>query len=276
MSGRLRFTILGCGYSGGVPRADGAWGACDPDEPKNRRSRCSLLAQRLTADVAAATTLVIDTSPDLRFQFIAAGVRRLDAALLTHDHADQTHGIDDLRAFFLNQGHRIPVWMEPVTFAGMQEKFWYIFNDKAGYPAICDARSMPPFGQTFEVTGPSGPLSITPFDLDHGFVRSVGYRIGDLAYAPDVVAIPEASFEILTGVRVLIVDALRWSEHPSHANVAQALAWIERLKPQRAILTNMHSDLDYNVLKAKLPDNVEPAFDGLVVELNGDEVRIGC
>lgn len=266
MSG-LRFTILGCGYSGGVPRADGAWGACDPAEPKNRRSRCSLLAQRVSQDGGPETTVVIDTSPDLRFQFIAASVRRIDGALLTHDHADQTHGIDDLRAFFLNQGRRVPVWMEPVTFAGMYEKFRYIFNDKVGYPAICDAVPMPRFGQAFEVAGPSGPLGVTPFDLDHGFVRSVGYRIGDLAYAPDVVAIPEDSFDILAGVQVLIIDALRWSEHPSHANVAKALSWIGRLKPERAILTNMHSDLDYNALKSKLPAGVEPAFDGMVVEL---------
>lgn len=268
MSGRLRFTILGCGYSGGVPRADGAWGHCDPAEPRNRRSRCSLLAQRISTEGGPETTVVIDTSPDIRFQFISAEVRRMDGALLTHDHADQTHGIDDLRAFFLNQGHRIPVWMEPVTHASMHDKFWYIFNDKAGYPAICQAMPMPPFGQALEVAGPSGALSVIPFDLDHGFIRSVGYRIGDLAYAPDVVAIPEASFDTLAGVKVLIVDALRWSDHPSHASVAKALAWIERIKPARAILTNMHSDLDYNDLKAKLPDGVEPAYDGLVVEID--------
>jgi phosphoribosyl 1,2-cyclic phosphate phosphodiesterase len=265
MSGALEITILGSGSSGGVPRADGDWGACDPTDPRNRRSRCSLLVRRIDAgvDESGLTTVLVDTSPDLRLQTAAAGVRRLDAVLLTHDHADQVHGIDDVRAFFIRQRAKIPCHMDVATWATMQRRFGYIFEAEGGYPAICDPVMLPPLGQKFSIDGPSGAIPVTTFDQDHGGVRSVGYRFGDVAYSSDLVDLPEASFEALKDLDVWIVDALRWRPHPTHAHVDLALSWIERLAPRRAILTNMHIDLDFADLAARLPKGVEPAYDGL-------------
>ena len=267
MSERLRFTILGCGSSGGVPRADGVWGRCDPDEPRNRRSRCSMLVQRV-ADVPAEpeTAVLIDTSPDLRWQTAAAEVRRLDAVLYTHDHADQTHGIDDLRVFFLTSRRRTPCYMDAATSETLLQRFGYIFETRSGYPAICQHRKLPPHDKPWAVDGPSGPIPILNFDQDHGTVRSVGYRIGPVGYCSDVVALPPAAMEALEGVEVFIVDALRDTPHPTHAHVERSLEWIAELKPARGVLTNMHSDLDYNELRGRLPPGVEPAYDGMVIE----------
>lgn len=264
MSGELEFTILGCGSSGGVPRADGDWGACDPAEPKNRRSRCSLLVRR-KADSGPQTTIVVDTSPDFREQAICAGVKRLDAILFTHDHADQAHGIDDVRAFFLRQRARIPTWMDAATFASLSNRFGYIFEPVGGYPAICEPHVIPAHGDRWEVQGPYGAVPVTTFDMDHGEIRSVGYRFGNVAYSPDVRDLPEESFEALRDLDVWIVDALRWTPHPTHAHVEKTLGWIERVNPRRAILTNLHIDLDFNALARDLPSGVEPAFDGLML-----------
>lgn len=264
MSGTLEFTILGSGSSGGVPRADGDWGACDPNDVRNRRSRCSMLVRRVGfSDEAPMTTVLVDASPDLRLQTAGAGVTRLDAVLLTHDHADQVHGIDDVRAFFIRQRARIPCHMDAATWATLQRRFGYIFEAEGGYPAICDPVMLPAFGNPFVVSGPSGGIPVTTFDQDHGGVRSVGYRFGDVAYSSDLVDLPEESFEALHGLDVWIVDALRWRPHPTHAHVDLALSWIERLAPRRAILTNMHIDLDYADLAGRLPEGVEPAYDGL-------------
>jgi phosphoribosyl 1,2-cyclic phosphate phosphodiesterase len=263
MSGTLEFTILGCGSSGGVPRADGDWGACDPQNPKNQRSRCSLLVRRSGEGAEAQTTLIVDTSPDLRLQTAQAGAKRLDAIALTHDHADQVHGIDDVRAFFIRQQAKIPCHMDAATEASMMRRFGYIFEAEGGYPAICERRAIPVHGQPWQVDGPSGAIPIVTFDQDHGAVRSVGYRFGGVAYSSDVVNLDEVAFEALSGLDVWIVDALRHRPHPTHAHLARALEWIERLKPRRAILTNMHIDLDYEALKAELPAGVEPAVDGL-------------
>lgn len=260
----LDFTILGCGSSGGIPRADGNWGACDPSEPKNRRSRCSLLVRR--TGEGGETVAVVDTSPDFRSQMIAAQVRRLDAVLYTHDHADQAHGIDDVRAFYLNQGELIPAWMDAATRDSLVQRFGYIFRQNGGYPAVLADRMIPPHGQAWSVNGPGGVIPIRTFDLDHGEVRAVGYRIGDVAYTPDVLQVPEESFAALEDLDVWVVDALRWTTHPSHANVERALGWIERVRPRRAILTNMHIDIDYNDIAGKLPDGVVPGFDGMRFE----------
>ena len=262
----LEFTILGCGSSGGVPRADGDWGACDPAEPRNRRRRCSLLVRLKGVDAAHETTVIVDTAPDLREQAISAGVKRVDAVLFTHDHADQAHGIDDLRAFFLRQRAQIHTHMDAATFASLHNRFGYIFEAKGGYPAILDAHVVPPHGQAWQVSGPSGAIPVTTFDQDHGGIRSVGYRFGDVAYSPDVHDLPDTAFEALQGLDVWIVDALRFTPHPTHAHVARTLSWIERVKPRRAILTNMHIDIDYNVIRSHLPANVEPAYDGMVIE----------
>lgn len=267
MSGVLEFTILGSGSSGGVPRADGDWGVCDPAEPRNQRSRCSMLVRRKSEEPdAAMTTALVDTSPDLRLQTAAAGVKRVDAVLLTHDHADQVHGIDDVRAFFIRQRAPIPCYMDTATWDTMSRRFDYIFEGQGGYPAICQHQALPAFGHPFEIAGPSGAIPVTTFDQDHGAIRSVGYRFGDVAYSSDLVDLPEDAFAMLTGLDVWIVDALRWRPHPTHAHVERTLAWIERLKPRRAILTNLHIDLDYRDLSERLPPGVEPAYDGLRFE----------
>lgn len=266
MMGPLEFTILGSGSSGGVPRADGDWGDCDPAEPRNLRTRCSLLVRRKgEGGPLSETTVVVDTSPDFRLQAVAAGGRRMDAALFTHDHADQAHGIDDLRPFFLNQRRKIPTYMDEATRAGLMRRFDYVFETQGGYPAICEPRPLPPHGEAWSLDGPSGQIPVQSFDLDHGNIRSVGFRFGGVAYTPDVVAIPEDSWPALANLDVWILDALRWTPHPTHAHVDLALEWIARAKPRRAILTNLHIDLDFNQLAAKLPAGVEPAFDGLRV-----------
>ena len=263
MSGVLEFTILGCGSSGGVPRADGDWGACDPTHPRNRRRRCSLLVRRKGEGALSETTLLVDTSPDLVFQTSDAGARRLDGVLLTHDHADQIHGIDDIRAFAIAQRGRIDCHMDAATEASVRRRFGYVFESQGGYPAIANIHRLPAHGQAWSLAGPSGAIPITTFDQDHGEVRSVGYRFGDVAYSSDVVGLDKAAFEALAGLDVWIVDALRYRPHPTHAHLEKTLDWIARVKPRRAILTNMHIDLDYETLVRDLPHGVEPAHDGL-------------
>jgi phosphoribosyl 1,2-cyclic phosphate phosphodiesterase len=270
MSGVLEFTILGSGSSGGVPRADGAWGDCDPTEPRNRRTRCSLLVRRPSPrGPDHETSVFVDTAPELREQSAAAGVRRLDAVLYTHDHADQSHGIDDVRAFALRAMQRIPCHMDAATRDTLLRRFAYIFHGEGGYPAICNAVLIPPHGQAWAIEGPSGPIPVTTFDLDHGGVRSVGYRFGDVAYCPDVVDLPDPAIAALQGLKVWIVDALRRRPHPTHAHLERTLGWIAALKPERAILTNMHIDLDYRTLLAELPPGVAPGYDGMRFEVDG-------
>lgn len=269
MTGGLQVVILGSGSSGGVPRADGNWGACDPTDWRNRRSRCSLLVRRRSPlGPEHETTVIVDTSPDFRTQATAAGVRRVDAVLYTHDHADQTHGIDDLRAFYLHDRRRTPCYMDAHTWASLDQRFGYVFKGERGYPAICDMIALPDHGVPWAIDGPSGAIPVTAFDQDHGDIRSVGFRFGDLAYSSDVVGLPDSAFESLAGVKVWILDALRYTPHPTHATVDQALGWIERVRPERAILTNMHIDLDYRELAGRLPKGVEPAWDGLSIQLD--------
>ncbi|MDB5458591.1 MAG: hypothetical protein JWO72_332 [Caulobacteraceae bacterium] len=264
MSGALEYVILGCGSSGGVPRADGAWGVCDPSNPKNQRSRCGMMVRRRSEEgPGQETTVLIDTSPDLRLQTAAAGVKRVDAVLYTHDHADQVNGIDDLRAFYIRHQRRTPCFMDAHTWSNIGRRFSYVFEGEGGYPAICERLELPGFGERWTIDGPSGAIPVQTFDQDHGNIRSVGYRIGDVAYSSDVVGLPEASFDLLEGVRVWVLDALRYRAHPTHASVDQALQWIDRVRPERAILTNMHVDLDYETLRRELPPGVEPAYDGM-------------
>ncbi len=268
MTAELEVVILGSGSSGGVPRADGNWGVCNPANPLNQRSRCSLMVRRLSQEGAAKqTTVVVDASPEFRLQTSAAGVRRLDALLMTHDHADQAHGIDDIRAFALAQRARVGCWMDAPTRLNLMRRFGYIFEGEGYYPAIADIHNVPPHGTAWSVTGPSGPIPVVTFDQDHGGVRSVGYRFGNLAYSSDVVDLPPEAFAALEGLDVWIVDALRYTPHPTHAHVDRTLEWIARVKPKRAILTNLHIDLDYEELKGRLPPGVEPAYDGMAIRI---------
>jgi phosphoribosyl 1,2-cyclic phosphate phosphodiesterase len=263
----LRVTVLGCGSSGGVPRATGDWGACDPNEPKNRRTRCGLLLQKWNGSAGPAeeaTTVLIDTPPDLRTQLAAARPAHLDGILISHDHADQTNGFDDVRAFFLKQRRTIPVWLDEPTRRTFMRRFGYTFVSEGGYPAIVrDGGHIAPLVPQV-VDGPGGPLELLPLEQDHGFSRSLGFRIGPVGYSNDLVAMPEASFAALEGLALWVVDALRDRPHPTHAHVERTLDWIARLKPDFALLTNMHVDLDYASLKARLPAGVEPAYDGWV------------
>jgi phosphoribosyl 1,2-cyclic phosphate phosphodiesterase len=260
------FTILGCGSSGGVPRPALGWGACNPANPKNRRRRCSLLVERRNGD--KITRLLVDTSPDLREQLLDAGVDRLDAVLYTHEHADHTHGIDDLRAIFMHQRRRLDAYLDDATARVLFHRFGYCFVTPPGsnYPPIMTEHRIA-VGEAFAITGEGGTITVLPFLQDHGDIPSLGFRFGGVAYSSDLVDLPEASLPALEGLDVWIVDALRYRAHSSHFSVDDALKWIARMGPKRAILTNLHSDLDFDELKSRLPPNVEPAYDGMRVSL---------
>ncbi|HEV2559422.1 MAG TPA: MBL fold metallo-hydrolase [Microvirga sp.] len=262
----LRLTILGCGSSGGVPRVAVGWGACDPSNPKNRRRRCSVLLERKGAH--GTTTVLVDTTPDLRDQLIGADVRRLDGVIYTHEHADHTHGIDDLRPLAIVMRRRVPVYMDEATGAMLEARFAYCFRTPPGsqYPPILEARPMTA-GQPLTIDGPGGAIEALPFRMVHGDIDALGLRIGDVVYAPDVSHIPDESLRYFEGLDTLIIDALRYTPHPSHLSLSEALALIERVRPRRAVLTNLHTDLDYETLRSEIPDGVDPAFDGLTVDI---------
>ena len=259
----LTFTILGCGSSGGVPRLGQGWGACDPKNPKNRRRRCSLLVEQ-NGDDGAKTHVLVDMSPDLREQLLELEISRLDAILLTHSHADHIHGIDEVRPLVLMARRKIDLFMDADTSAVVRRNFGYIFEtpSESHYPALLTEHRLV-CGQSFAVNGPGGPLSTTPFQLEHGEICALGFRFGRVAYSPDLNAIPKESVGFLEGLDIWIVDALRYRPHPSHFCLEETLSWIEKLRPARAVLTNLHTDLDFACLRRELPKNVEPAYDGM-------------
>lgn len=277
MDPAYRVRILGSGSSGGVPRFGGAdgrgdWGVCDPNEPKNRRTRCSVLVERAhdadAFDHRKTTNVLIDTSPDMRQQLLDARCSHLDGVLFTHDHADQAHGIDDLRVFAISQRKRIPVFLGEETSGGLLSRFSYCFEQapSSPYPAILDRRTMPIMGRSLSVDGPAGPIMAIPFLQFHGSVDSLGFRIGSMAYSSDVVGLPEESFATLQNLDLWIVDALQPTPHKTHAHLDMTLEWIDRVKPKRAILTNLHVSMDYQTLVDQLPANIQPAYDGLTIE----------
>ena len=258
----LSLTILGCGSSGGVPRLGGQWGACDPTNPRNYRRRCSLLVRRTGPE--GTTTVLIDTSPDLRTQLLDAEVGELDAVLYTHSHADHVHGIDDLRMIVFNMRQRLQVWADGDTCNALLDRFGYAFVQPKGspYPPICELNTL---AGPLTITGAGGPITFNPFEVEHGSIQSLGFRIDDMAYLPDVSDIPDAVWPVLTGLDVWIVDALRREPHPTHSHLANTLDWIEKVRPKRAILTNLHNDLDYQTVLEETPNHVVPAYDGMVV-----------
>jgi phosphoribosyl 1,2-cyclic phosphate phosphodiesterase len=260
----LKVTILGCGTSGGVPRVGNIWGACDPSNPKNRRRRCSLLVQRGRGE--QQTTVLVDTSPDLREQLLDARVGWLDGVLYTHDHADHTHGIDDLRMVAYNGRRRVAVYHDEATGNLLKQRFAYCFETPAGseYPAVLEPHDIAA-GERVIVAGAGGTIEAMPFRQKHGSGESLGFRFGGLAYSPDVSDLPEESLALLQDLDIWIVDTLRYTPHPSHFSVEQALGWIERVAPKRAVLTHMHVDLDYDTVRRELPDGVEPGYDGMVL-----------
>lgn len=259
-------TILGCGSSGGVPRIGYGWGVCDPANPKNRRRRCSLLVRRTSAN--GTTTVLVDTGPDMREQLIDAGVDRLDGVLYTHEHADHTHGIDDLRAVAIHQRQLVEIYADDATASLLETRFGYCFATPPGsqYPPILTRKHLE-IGHPVSIGGAGGPIAALPFKQRHGDVDALGFRFGGLAYSSDVNDLPDDSVSMLQGLDVWIVDALRPTPHPSHWSLPETLSWIERLRPARAILTNMHTDLDYDELRRTLPPNVEPGFDGMTIAI---------
>ncbi len=263
----LTLTILGCGSSGGVPRIGNDWGKCDPANPKNRRRRCSVLLEKTSTQ--GTTRVLIDTSPDLREQMLSTATTHIDAVWFTHEHADHTHGIDELRAFYLMQRSRIPVHADPVTAAVLKTRFAYCFDQTPGsdYPAILELKGLQA-GQPLEASGAGGDIIGLPFMVHHGNINAYGFRLGTAAYVPDLNGIPDESLEALSGLDILIIDALRRTKHPSHFSLPETLDWIKRLAPKRAVITNMHIDLDYDTLHNELPDHIVPAYDGMRLDLN--------
>jgi len=258
----VRVTILGCGTSGGVPRpggkgGKGEWGAADPADPRNQRRRCSILVQ------GQGRTILVDTSPDLRSQLLDAEVERVDAVIWTHEHADQTHGIDDLRPFALRQGP-IESWADRRTQEILMRRFGYCFEAEHNF--------YNPIYRPSLIEGPfkAAGCPVVPFVQDHGTTCSLGLRFGPVAYANDVVRLTEEALKIMAGVEVLIVDAMRFRPHPTHAHLDLALDWIERVGPRRAFLTNLHVDMDYAEVDRITPPNVQPCHDGLVIEVDGE------
>ena len=259
-------TILGCGSSGGVPRIGGDWGLCDPANPKNRRRRCSVLLEKV--ETSGTTRVLVDTSPDLREQMLSENVGEIDGVWFTHEHADHTHGIDELRGFYLRQRRRVPIWADRPTMDMLRIRFAYCFQTLEGsdYPPTL-MPNLIETGREVTTAGTGGTLSATPFPVHHGNLDVLGFRFDNTAYTPDLNGIPEASASYLSNLDLWIVDALKRDPHGSHFCLDDTLRAIERFKPRRAILTNMHNDMDYDTLRAELPRGVEPAYDGQKLDL---------
>ncbi|ARC37522.1 MBL fold metallo-hydrolase [Paracoccus yeei] len=269
MTGGFRATILGCGSSGGVPRLGNRWGDCDPANPRNRRRRCALLLER--EGPQGTTRVLIDTGPDMVPQLLDAGIGAVDAVVYTHPHADHIHGIDDLRQLAYNMDRRIPVHADAQTSAQLLDRFGYVFHTPEGssYPPIC---TLLPIGGAFAVEGAGGPLRLRPFEVSHGDIPALGFRIaapaGGLVYLPDVKSIPDAAWPAIKGAEIFVCDGLRYRPHPSHAHLDLAVEWIARSGCRRGVITNMHIDLDYDAVMRQTPPHVIPAHDGLVLDLS--------
>lgn len=270
---RIVATIMGCGSSGGVPRIGGHWGVCDPDNPKNRRSRCSLLIEGYTAGSDEPTRIIVDTGCDLREQLLRAEVDRVEAVLYTHEHADHTHGIDDLRVLALNNRKRVDVYFTAEAANRIVPSFAYCFTAPpgSGYPPILNQHLIEA-GTPLTVDGPGGSISVLPFRQDHGDIYSLGFRVRNFAYSCDLSGIPHGSREAVSGLDTWVLDALRPTPHPSHLSLSEALELVDELQPRHAVLTNLHIDLDYAQTDAMTPDHVRPAFDGLQIDITAGEI----
>ena len=256
----MKVTLLGCGPSWGVPPIGGDWGACDPANPKNRRRRASILVEE------RGKIILVDTSPDMRAQLLDAGMKRLDAVLFTHAHADHLHGIDDLRSVNQLMQAEIPVYATRQTLDDIERRFGYVFAPaKPGLEAFYYRPRL----QKAEVSGPFdiAGISIVPFVQNHGFSETTGFRFGRFAYSTDVFELDQAAFKALDGVEIWVVDCIRRKPHRTHSHLEKTLGWIARVKPRRAVLTHMDESMDYQTLCRELPKGVEPGYDGQVLEV---------
>ena len=254
----MKAVILGCGTSSGVPRIGGDWGVCDPTDPRNRRTRASV------AVMSETTTILVDTGPDMREQLVGAGIGAIDAVIWTHEHADHTHGIDDLRQLFHVRGTPVPGYSNQATLEVLTHRFAYVFAGRGSYPASASANVL-------EQDKVIGDIRLRSVEMPHGEIVSLGLcfeqdgqRIG---YATDFHAITPTMETLFADLDVWIVDALRHRPHPTHPHLGMTLEAIAKLQPKRAILTHMDQSMDFGTLAAELPDGVEPGFDGLIVTL---------
>ncbi len=256
----MKFIILGCGSSMGVPRSDGFFGNCDPKNKKNYRTRCSALLQTKNEVV------LFDSSPDLRHQLIINNIKNIDKVFYSHMHADQTHGINDLRVFYLKNKKTIPIYADKETSKYLKKTFNYCFvNNNKEYPAILKLNSLK---QKLFIKNGKKKVNIKAISVDHGKVKSICYIIDKkLAYISDVSNINKIDYKFFRNLDYLIIDCLWFKDHPSHLNLKNSLELINEFKPKESILTNLHSDLDYVELKKILPKNVIPAYDGLEIKL---------
>ena len=255
----MKVTVLGCGSSQGVPMIGGGWGDCDPRNPRNRRRRPSILVEW------DGVNILVDTAPDLRDQALDAGIGRIDAVLFTHAHADHVHGIDDLRGIARAAGSDIEVYAEPAVLDEIVGRFPYLFHGAGG-----PDRNYPPILRAHAIAGPFEACGrpVVPFVQDHGICPSTGFRFGAFAYSTDVVRIPDASLDALAGLDTWMVDCLRLERaHPTHAHWPVTRRWLDRVKPRRAVLTHMNHHADYDAMQAATPQDVEPAYDGMRIQI---------
>jgi len=262
--GGYRFTILGCGSSPGVPRIGNDWGGCNPDNPKNRRLRSSMLVEKFSEDGTGVTRVLVDTSPDLRQQMLAADVDWVDGVVYTHPHADHIHGIDDLRAFVVNRRRRVDIYADDFTTARLFEAFRYCFEtpEGSGYPPILNAHRIAA-AEVFVITGEGGDVPVLPIRLIHGGIDSLGFRFGSLVYSPDLSALPDESRSMFAGLDTWIIDALMYNAHPSHLSVSEACELAESVGVRLAVLTHLHTPVDYDELNRRTPDFAIAAYDGM-------------
>ncbi len=256
---RIKFTILGCGSSLGIPRIDGYYGSCDPKNKKNIRSRCSALISSKNLNI------LIDTSPDLKSQLLKNKVKNIDTVFYTHSHADQTHGINELRVFSLKNRKKIPIYADVITKKNLKNTFGYCFKDYRNYPSILDAKTLK---KKHLLKDLKTKIIIKSLKVHHGSIKSICYIInGKCAYAPDVNMIDKKDLKYLKNLKYLIVDCLRYKYHPTHFNLEDVLKLIPKIKPKKTILTNLSNEIDYNEIKKLLPKNVTPAHDGLTLSI---------
>ena len=270
---RIVATIMGCGSSGGVPRIGGNWGVCDPSNPRNRRRRCSLLVEGYTDGVLEPTRIVVDTGCDLREQLLDANVDRVDAVLYTHEHADHTHGIDDLRVLALNNRKRVEVYFSHEAANRIVPSFAYCFTapPDSGYPPILN-QNIIAADEPVVIEGQGGAITLLPFEQTHGDIFSLGFRIKGFAYSVDLSGIPQRSAAAVSGLDVWVLDALRPTPHPSHLSLPESLEHVARYAPRQAVLTNLHIDLDYETLERETPHNVFAAFDGMQIDVTAGQI----